>query len=208
MYGSQEYFPWSEWINRRYCERHGHDYVVRRDVPRIDRHMCWHKVPLAFDELHDCDYLLFLDADAVFYSHELTIENELIPELRGKLILMAVDCGNESLRWNPCQPNSGVILAKNEERTRDFFAEWDHISEIDEKTRWDWPPEQLALWRHILPKYRNDLCVLPDYYLVQGRFGQFIRHFCRCSEEDRVDAMKTIYKRLSKETRIRQKFII
>jgi len=38
MYGTQEYFLWSEWINRRYCERHGYDYVVRYDEPRKDRH--------------------------------------------------------------------------------------------------------------------------------------------------------------------------
>jgi len=197
MYGEHAYFPLSEWINHRYCERHGYDYVLRRDEPRRDRHICWHKVPLILDELHDCEYLLFLDADAVFYSHELTLENELIPELQGKLILMAQDCGSESLRWNPGLPNSGVILMKNEQRVRELFTEWNRISEIDEETRWTWPPEQLALWRHILPKFKNDLRVVIDYYIVQGCLGQFIRHFCLRSETDRTNAMKIIYKRLS-----------
>jgi hypothetical protein len=198
-YGSFEYFTWSEWINRRYCERHGYDYVLRREKPRMDRHICWHKVPTILDELHDCEYLLFLDADAVFYSHELTLENELIPELQGKSILMAQDCAAEAHRWNPGLPNSGVILAKNEERVKEFFIEWNHASEIDEETRWAWPPEQLALWRHIIPKFKNDLCVVADYYMMQGHFGQFIRHFCLHSDEERTHAMKTIYKRLTGE---------
>jgi len=197
MHGNLAYFPLSEWINRRYCERHGYDYVIRREEPWRDRHICWHKVPFILDELHDCDYLLFLDADAIFYSHELTVENELLPELQGRLILMAQDCGNESLRWNPGLPNSGVILAKNEERVREFFTEWNSISETDEETRWQWPPEQLALWRHILPKYENELRIVFDYYIVQGHLGQFIRHFSLCSEEHRINAMKTVYKRLS-----------
>jgi len=196
MHGTQEYFPWSEWINRRYCERHGYDYVVRRDRPRIDRHICWHKVPIILDELRDCEYLLFLDADAVFYSHELTLENELVPELHGKPILMAQDCGNESLRWHPGQPNSGVIFMKNTDRVKRFFTEWDHASEIDEETRWNWPPEQLALWRHVVPKFKDDLHVVLDYYIVQGRLGQYIRHFCLCSDQERTHAMKVIYKRL------------
>lgn len=198
MYGNHTYFPWSEWINRRYCERHGYDYTVSREEPRRDRHICWHKVPIILSELHDCDLLLFLDADAIFYSHELTLEDELIPVLQGKSILMAQDCGSESLRWNPGLPNTGVILVKNNECAKEFFAEWNSISEIDEETRRKWPPEQLALWRHIFPKYRNALHVVADYYTVQGHFGQFIRHFSLCSEEKRTDAMKTVYKRLSK----------
>jgi hypothetical protein len=39
--------------------------------------------------LNDCDYLLFLDADAHFYSHEMRIQDELIPLMDGKEILMA-----------------------------------------------------------------------------------------------------------------------
>jgi len=197
MHGELEYFSWSEKINCRYCERHGYDYVVRRDEPRSDRHICWHKVPIILDELHDCDYLLFLDADAVFYSHELTLENELFPELQSKSILMAQDCSSESLRWCPGLPNSGVILMKNEERVKQILTEWNSISETDEETRWSWPPEQLALWRHIVPKYNDDVRIVVDYYLVQGHFGQFIRHYCLCSNTLRTDAMKTINNRLS-----------
>jgi len=197
MHGNLAYFPWSEWINRRYCERHGYDYVVCHEEPRKDRHICWHKIPFMTRELRDCDYLLFLDADAVCYSHELTLENELLPELQGKQILMAQDCGNESLRWNPGLPNSGVILAKNTEQVREFLAEWDGISETDEETRWRWPPEQLALWQHIVPKYEGVLRTVIDYYIVQGHLGQFIRHFSLCSEEHRVNTMKAIYRRLS-----------
>jgi len=197
MYGNQTYFPWSEWINRRYCERHGYDYIVQHDEPRKDRHICWHKVPFILDELHHCDYLLFLDADAVFYSHELTLENELIPALENKSILMSQDCGSELSRWNPGLPNSGVILVKNNERVREFLTEWDGVSELDEETQWKWPPEQLALWRHILSKYVDDMCIVRDYYIVQGSFGQFIRHFALCSDAERANAMKTIYERLS-----------
>ena len=197
MHGTHEYFPWSEWINRRYCERHGYDYVVRRDEPRSDRHVVWHKVPVILDELRDCDYLLFLDADAVFYSHELTVEHELFPALQETSILMAQDCGSESQRWHPGLPNSGVILMKNEERAKEFLYEWNTIPEKDEENRWKWPPTQKALWRHILPKFEDNLHTIPDYYTVQGRYGQFIRHFCRCSGKERTNAMKAIYDRLS-----------
>ena len=204
MHGSLEYFPWSEWINRRYCERHGYTYVVRRDQPRTDRHVIWHKISVILDELRDCDYLLFVDADAVFYAHELTIENELIPELQEQSILMAQDCGSESLRWCPGLPNSGVILMKNDDRVKEIITEWNRVTEIDEETRWKWPPTQRALRTHILPKYKNDLRTALDYYLLQGQRGQFIRHYCLYSDEKRAHAMKNIYKRLTEKRDGRQ----
>jgi len=197
MHGDHEYFPLSEWINRRYCERHGYEYVICRDVPRADRHVVWHKISVILDELQDCDYLLFVDADAVFYSHELTLENELIPALRGKTILMAQDCAAEVHRWTPGKPNSGVILIKNTDRAREFLTEWNRATDIDAGVRWQWPPTQLALWQHVIPKFKDDLHTVKDYYIVQGHFGQFIRHFSYCSDEHRLTAMQSIFKRLS-----------
>ncbi|MCL2623688.1 MAG: putative nucleotide-diphospho-sugar transferase [Planctomycetaceae bacterium] len=197
MHGDFEYFAWSERINRRYCELHGYDYIVRRDEPRTDRHICWHKVPIILDELRDCDYLLYLDADAVFYSQELTLENELIPELCEKSILMTQDCGCEAHRWSPGMPSSGVILMKNDELVMEIITKWDQVSEIDEETRWTWPPEQLAFRRHIFPKFKDNIHIILDYYTVQGRFGQFIRHFYLSSDGVRTNVMKAVHERLT-----------
>ena len=191
MHGNCEYFPYSERINRRYCERHGYDYVLRRDPPRADRHICWHKVPLILNELHDCNYLLFLDADAFFYSQELSIHDEMTPLMGAKEILMAQDFGCESLRWTPGKPNSGVILMENSDVVREFFEYWNSASDIDESTRWSWPPEQRALWDVVMPKFGDRLEVHPEYYLIQGRYGQFIRHYMLMPNEERLEKMKT-----------------
>jgi len=194
MHGDQEYFSISEKINGLYCHRHGHEYRIVRTEPRKDRHICWHKIPVILSELSDCDYLLFLDADAIFYSHDLTIADELIPLMNGKAVLMAQDVGCESLRWTPGHPNSGVILMKNDESVHEFFEYWDSASEIDESTRWTWPPEQRALWSIVIPKYGDRLYVHPEYYLIQGRYGQFIRHYMLMQNEERIEKMKTFYK--------------
>ena len=196
MFGDKEYFEWSRRINGSYCERHGYDYRVLEDIPRSDRHICWHKVPVILKELHDCEYLLFLDADAVFYSHELTLEEELLPLLDNRSILMAQDCGNESLRWTPGYPNSGVILVKNDGVARQFLTDWNRSSELDADARWNWPLEQLALWHLVLPDYQKEFRTLKDYYRMQGQYGQFIRHYCLCNDNFRVERMKAIGRRL------------
>ena len=191
MYGEQEYFSISENVNELYCRHHGHEHRIVRTPPRTDRHITWQKIPIILSELNDCDYLLFLDADAIFYSHERKIVDELVPLMNGKPILMAQDIGCESLRWTPGKPNSGVILMENSDMVREFLEYWDSASDIDESTRWSWPPEQRALWDVVMPKFGDRLEVHPEYYLIQGRYGQFIRHYMLMPNEERLEKMKT-----------------
>jgi hypothetical protein len=191
MYGNFGYFLWSEKINRHYCERHGYEYVISHEFPRKDRHINWHKQSIIIKELHHCDYLLFIDADAHFYSHELTIENELLPLMEDKNVLMAQDIGDEKRRWNPSKPNSGVILAKVNDATKTFFEAWDQASERDKSAQWQWPVEQRGLWNVVLPNFPDFVKVESEYYLIQGRYGQFIRHYMLTSDDERVEKMKT-----------------
>jgi hypothetical protein len=190
MYGDQEYFALSEKINRLYCQRHGYEHVILRTPPRTDRHITWQKIPVIVSELKNCDYLLFLDADAIFYSHERTIAEELLPLMHGKSILMAQDIGCESLRWTPGRPNSGVILMKNEASVREVLEFWDSASDIDESTRWSWPPEQKALWDIVMPNYPDAIHVHAEYYRIQGRYGQFIRHYMLMHDDERMEKMR------------------
>jgi hypothetical protein len=191
MHGDFEYFHWSEKINRRYCERHGYQYVVSHETPRSDRHITWQKIPLIIKELCNCEYLLFIDADAIFYSQELMIEEELIPLMGNKDILMAQDFGSECERWTPGKPNTGVIGVKVNNRTFQFFEYWNTASEINKSTCWNWPPEQRALWNVVLPKFPDAVHIHSDYYMVHGRYGQYIRHYSIASDKERTAKMKS-----------------
>jgi len=191
MYGELEYFRWSERINRHYCDRHGYEYVISREQPQKGRHICWHKIPVILSELQDSDFLLFIDADAHFYSLELKIEEQLIPLMNGKDILMAQDIASEQRRWNPGKPNSGVMLMRVNEPVRNFLETWDKASDVDESTRWKWPPTQLALWNVVMPAYPDFVEVCPEYYLVQGHYGLCIRHYMFKSNTERMVFMKS-----------------
>jgi len=93
-------------INAMYCRRHGYEHIVKTFIPRDDRTHRWSKIPSMREELHDCDFLLYLDADAFFYSQELRIEDELIPFLEDKHIMMSANCVHEGLRHQLDRPNS------------------------------------------------------------------------------------------------------
>ena len=85
------YFDQVALINSQYCSGHGYKFVWREDESREDRSPYWHKVQILSEELEkqDCDYLLWTDTDAFVYSRELKVEEELVPLLGDKELLLA-----------------------------------------------------------------------------------------------------------------------
>ena len=164
-----------------FCEFHGYDYVVDRlDTVRPDRHGNWEKVPHLLRNLTDCDYLFFLDADAVFYSFAIALHEELLPRWEPHhLMLFAADCGGEGYRWHPHSVNAGVCLARNTPETKGILKEWDLASDMPglERWRWQWCLEQRVLMDDVFPKYQHQIKLLQDYYLMNGLYGQFVRHY-------------------------------
>ena len=76
-------------INAAYCKLHGYNYVVERiNDWRKDRHGNWEKIQHVIRNLYDCDYLFFLDADAVFYSFVIAIHEEILPLLGEKICFL------------------------------------------------------------------------------------------------------------------------
>jgi len=179
-------------INATYCYRHEYDYVVKTFVPRSDRAWRWSKIPAMREELHDCDFLLYLDADAFFYSQELRIEEELIPHLGNKQIMMSANCVAERDRQQSNQPNTGVILVRNSEKAVEILRVWDEASERPELAilRFELPHEQEACFRTIWQEYAKDVKLLKDYYLMNGINGIFVRHLMEMAEEHRFQIQK------------------
>lgn len=193
MWGAQNLsYDLDRKINKAYCERHGYVHIVRTHSPRTDRSVHWEKIPTMRHELCDCDYLLFLDADAFFYSHELRIEDELLPQLEDKQIMMAADYACEEMRHQPNKPNSGTILVRNSETTAEMLKVWDESSERPEleELRFHSFHEQDACYRTIWQEYAEDVKLLKEYYLMNGYKGIFIRHLMATSDEERSSIVR------------------
>ena len=76
------YGDYARQINERYCQLNGYTYFVERETKKIKdrlegRSWTWYKPHLisdAFEQHPDCDYVLFLDIDAIFSSDTRRIE--------------------------------------------------------------------------------------------------------------------------------------
>jgi hypothetical protein len=128
------YGKYSEEINAMYCKQHGYTYFLETNDSLIknkseDRTFNWYKIFLVLNTLEkypECDYVLYLDMDAIFFNQTKKIEEFITNDFD---ILMTEDFGTSF-------SNTGVILFKNNNVTKTFLKDW-----------WD--------AGSILPQYKN-----------------------------------------------------
>lgn len=131
------YGQYAENINRKYCEANGYTYFVEKDKNKImskipGRSFTWYKPHLiqeVLDTYPDCDYVLFIDIDAIFCNNVRKIEEFISNDFS---VLMTHDYG-------PSLVNAGVILLKNDNYTKTFLKEWWDICE-------EYPQYKEGLW--------------------------------------------------------------
>jgi hypothetical protein len=131
------YGKYSESINQKYCEDNGYEYFVEKNGDKIktkigSRSWTWYK-PHLIEEVFlthpNCDYILFMDIDAIFCNNSRKIEEFITDDFS---ILMTEDYG-------PSLVNAGVMLLKNDEFSKKFIRDWWDICE-------EFPQYKEGLW--------------------------------------------------------------
>lgn len=193
MYGDEEYLRLSQMINESYCRRHGYEYVCVRKEPTQGKHYHWECIQQIYDNLIDCDYLLYLDGDAAVFGQDIPVES-FLPDLADGSILCAADCGDEQHRWNPDLPNAGQMLLVCNDYTRKIVRHW--LDQADKMGN-QHPVTQRALWNKVMPVYPYGVKVLRNYYRMAAIDGWYIRHFYVMSAADRNRLMRKMAEELN-----------
>jgi hypothetical protein len=173
-------------INRLYCEIHGYEYILDEysdeHLAEVSqhRHPVWLKVPHIKGNMNHCDYLLFVDADAVFYNHLFRIEEELFPLLQDADVLVAKDRWAEDAVGQDVF-NSGVILFRNSEAVHEILEAWDDLPTKYPNDGMVWGGRETTDQKGLVflgfhPAYRRHFKIVTNYYKMNGEFGYYIRH--------------------------------
>ena len=116
------YGPYSEEINKKYCEEKGYTYICDKDDAKIrsiseNRSLHWCKIKIVKEVLdtNNFDYILFLDADAVISDFNQNIEDFIDGSYN---MIFGEDVGSHS------SMNTGVFLVKNSEWSKNFLDIW------------------------------------------------------------------------------------
>jgi hypothetical protein len=115
------YAKYTKAINEKYCNDKGYRYFYEDNSDKIlntllDRQITWYKPKfiLSILENHNPEYILFLDADAIFCDYTYNIE-QFIDENYN--IICTEDYGPSIL-------NAGVFIFKNSKWTINFLKKW------------------------------------------------------------------------------------
>lgn len=111
---------------RLYADRYGYELVLHHDVLEPTRHPAWSKVCVILDALSRYDLVFWVDADAAIVDASRDVADELAP--RSLLGLVAHDYEGQQI------PNCGVMVVRNDRRTRRLFEEiWEQTDLLDHK---------------------------------------------------------------------------
>jgi len=116
------YGKFSEAINKKYCGSHGYSYFVENNTQKLkqlaeDRAFTWIKPKIILEELekNECDYVLFMDIDAIVCDHSIKIEDFIDENFD---IVATEDYSSH------CLMNAGILLIKNSDWSKNFMKEW------------------------------------------------------------------------------------
>jgi hypothetical protein len=59
------YVAMSDLMKDNYCRRFGMEYVRTSENPHPNSHPAWSKLPLMLSEIGECDWLVWMDCDAI-----------------------------------------------------------------------------------------------------------------------------------------------
>ena len=186
-----------------YCKKHNYTFINYKE--RLSKRHCpWDKIQCLLKTIHWFDYIVWIDADAVFQNHSITFES-IIQEYPDKDLLICKD----PCFWagDHCMINTGVIIMKNTFTSIQLLNDtWYscndyNVEKLDKYSYAGYPHEQGAMVNMLkTERYKN--C----YYLYeQSKFNThpnflekdtFIVHFMgsRQSESHKEDFIKEVRK--------------
>ena len=188
-----QYAKYSVALNAEYAIRHRYGFHVFT-TPNKLRSPSWGKVEVAKQLLPGCDWLFFIDADAIFMKLEKKLED--FTEIDGDLLV----CENGPNQGRLL--NTGTMFLKNTEAMSQFLDRW---YETGAKYAFKDFREQDALndYYEKLSAESHPIKIVPlpfdvfnshwlDYQRPVGR-ERFVLHVMGTSDRERADFFKRVY---------------
>lgn len=161
-------------VNKKYFDKYDIEYIVKEGTSKEHNQIpYYHKFGLLQQTLHkrrDLDYVFMMDADIAILNHDLDIR--VFTKMTDKPIMICTTTdGTEDMYWNV---NSGAIIVKNNEKSRNFVNAYMDAAEAEEYEINDQP-----LLQGILAKYNTGLvAVYPKYAFNHALSDAFLLHVC------------------------------
>jgi len=105
-------------INKKYCDKYGYD-IIKSSERRTTLEANWERIPLMIKQLNDYNYVIWIDADAIFLKNSPPITN-VIEKHKEKLFILS----NDVYAKKECEINSGFIIVKKSPISFEILNQW------------------------------------------------------------------------------------
>lgn len=175
-------------VNFAYCQRNSyghHEVLIDDNLPWAEK--VWSKIGLIKRYLPGCDWLMWIDADAMVMNHTFSLESIIAGCQEGTDLIICKDYPT----GDPKGINAGVFLIRNCEWSLAYFR---HVEEHKPNYIGLKYPEQMAM-EACMPYGFNiqHIAFVPHWMLNQfwtsWRPGDFIVHHAGGSVEDKVKGL-------------------
>jgi len=166
-----------------YCKRHKHTCYIYRDT-MTDDHPTWNKPLVLADNLHNHEYIMWIDSDAIFTNFSTKLE-EVIAKQPNKDLLLCDDIGG----W---KFNAGVQIWKNSEWSREMLKKWWNMEHVGHLQGGD-QVQLIDLTSKQDPKYEKHHIFKQTEFNCHPQVhkeGMYIIHMMGMSGEERIKTFK------------------
>jgi Nucleotide-diphospho-sugar transferase len=181
-------------INELYTRKFGYTFIVERCSMVTSKNymweetkhhsISWSKSLFILKHLKFYDFFVFMDADAMFVNHSLSLERFIEQNMPlSASVMVQSDCYDNDPE-NGCwgsggahAPNTGLLVVKNSARGFEVMKEWAAATEDGRCAHQHFvhPRDQMCFNDFIFPKFKDDIFIL-DSNLTRGLDGTFILH--------------------------------
>jgi len=122
-----DYAQYSIYVNQKYAKKHNYDFILITEPYDNKVTHAWQKIPAILELLYkNYDFVMYIDADAVINKDTVKIE-KFINKYSGDILFSSDEAnsnGNDLI-------NGGVIIAKNNMRTKKLLLQWWNLRYLD-----------------------------------------------------------------------------
>lgn len=113
---------------RRWCVRHGYDFVLDTVHHTPSKPIAWSKIPMIQNLLPSYDYVFCSDADVIIMNDSVRLEDFIEKYMNEKSILLTRD-------WQDL--NTGNVIFKNTYEVSNVLAQMDGLTQFTDHPWWE-----------------------------------------------------------------------